>query len=275
VATLTPFHVDGTLAEETAQAHAAWLVAQGVAGLCPAGTTGEFLYLTEAEKRRVLAATLRGADGRVPVIAGVWALTARESADLARAAESLGADGVFLPPPIYYPATDDAIFAHYAAVREATNLPVFAYNIPQYAANEVSIACLQRLFAQGVLTGVKDSTGKSDRVGALVSHFGAEGIVFAASDSFASEGRRLGADGFISAIANVTPTLFVQIWNGEESLQPIADRLRASLKQFGSIPALKHLLGREGFAFGSARLPFSDLTPQQKAQLDALDWHSR
>ena len=119
---------------------------------------------------------------------------------------------------------------------------------------------------------MKDSTGKTDRVGALVRQFGARGVVFAASDGFASEGRRLGAHGFISAIANVAPALFEQIWAGDDSLQPRADALRTALKQAGSIPALKHLLGRRGFPFGDSRIPYSSLTAEQRSALDELTW---
>ena len=270
VATLTPFDSSDRLDEGVVRAHTQWLVENGVAGLCPAGTTGEFLYLSEEEKRRVVAATVAAAGGRVPVIAGVWALRPEETAALAMAAQDAGAEGVFLPPPIYYPAGDDVIFAVYSAVHAATTLPVFAYNIPQYVANEVSLACLERLFAAGAIAGAKDSTGKAERVGVLVRRFGETGVIFAASDSFASEGRRLGADGFISAIANVAPKLFAQLWAGDDSLQAQVDGLRSALKKVGSIPALKALLTRQGFAFGASRLPFSALTPEQAAFLEAV-----
>jgi dihydrodipicolinate synthase/N-acetylneuraminate lyase len=270
VATLTPFDAADRLDVGVAAAHAQWLAENGAEGLCPAGTTGEFLYLTEAEKSQLIAATVQAVKGRIPVIAGVWGIRTAEMTRLAKGAEDAGAEGVFLPSPIYYPASDDAIFQHYAAVHAATSLPLFAYNIPQYAANEVSFACLERLFAEGIIAGAKDSTGKAERVGELVRRFGARGVVFAASDSFASEGRRLGADGFISAIANVAPAKFAALWAGDDSLQSEVDRLRAALKQVGSIPALKYLLGRCGFAFGAARLPGSTLTAAQQAALDAL-----
>jgi 4-hydroxy-tetrahydrodipicolinate synthase len=245
VATLTPFDAQDRLDEGVVREHTAWLLENSIAGLCPGGTTGEFLYLTEAERVRVVAATIEGAQGRAPVIAGVWALRPDETARLAKAAEDNGAEGVFLPPPIYYPANEEAIFAWYAAVRDATSLPVFAYNIPQYAANEISFVCLEKMFHEGVIVGVKDSTGKAERVGELVRRFGERGVVFAASDSFASEGRKLGADGFISAIGN-------------------------ALKQIGSLPALKFLLTRKGFAFGASRLPFSALTPEQRTSLQSV-----
>ncbi len=254
-ATLTPFDAQGKLDAGAAKCHAQWLIANGIAGLCPAGTTGEFLYLSEPEKREIVAATVAGAAGNVPVIAGVWALTQREMQALARHAEEMGANGVFLPPPIYYPADDAAIFNHYAAIHAVTSLPVFAYNIPQYAANTISFECLDRLFAEGIIAGVKDSTGNAERVAELVRRYGAEHTVFAASDSFATEGRRLGADGFISALANAAPQLIAAIWNGDESRQPEADALRTELKRTGSIPGLKRLLTTQGFPFGASRLP--------------------
>jgi dihydrodipicolinate synthase/N-acetylneuraminate lyase len=270
VATLTPFDTADRLDEGVVRAHAQWLVEQGVDGLCPAGTTGEFLYLTELEKKRVVAATVEAVGGRLPVLAGVWALHAAECVALAQAAETAGADGVFLPPPIYYPADDAVIFAHYQAVHAATALPVFAYNIPQYAANAISLPCLERLQSAGIIAGVKDSTGNAERVSALVQTCGPTGVVFAASDSFATQGRKLGADGFISAIGNLMPGQFARLWRGDESLQAEVDHVRGALKQVGSIPALKYLLARRGFAFGPARLPFSALTTQQQEMLNSL-----
>jgi len=273
VATLTPFgnqEIGGAVDTATIRNHVKWLLDNGVEGLCPAGTTGEFLYLSDEEKRAIIAATVEGAEGRVPTIAGVWAFTSHDAASLAKYAESVGADGVFLPTPIYYPAGDNEIFHWYEAVARATSLPVFAYNIPQYAANTVSIACLHHLFDAGLIAGVKDSTGKADRVGELVRNFGEHHVVYAASDGFATEGRKLGADGFISAIANATPALFARLWAGDESLQPQVDALRSTLKQMGSIAALKYLLHRQGFPFGNARLPFSELTGEHRQILDSI-----
>jgi dihydrodipicolinate synthase/N-acetylneuraminate lyase len=269
-ATLTPFDQAGRLDTGAAQAHAAWLVEHGIQGLCPAGTTGEFLYLTEQEKRDSIRAVVAGAAGRVPVIAGVWALRPQEIAGLAAFAEAVGADGVFLPPPIYYPAGSDSIVRFYEAVRNATNLPVFGYNIPRYAVNEIPFDALERMINLGIVAGIKDSTGKTDRVVESIRRCGDRAAFFAASDSFASEGRRLGADGFISAIANVYPALFARLWAGDDALQPEVDRLRTALKRYGSIPALKYLLAREGFQFGSTRLPFAGLTDLQKSELDGL-----
>ena len=260
VATLTPFDKQDRVDTGVVISHAQWLIDEGIEGLCPTGTTGEFLFLSEAEKSEIIRATVEAAKSRVPVIAGIWGLREEETLRLAKSAEDSGADGLFLPPPIYYPADDSTIFQYYSAIRKASSLPLYAYNIPQYAANEVSINSLNRLFAEGVIAGVKDSTGNVERVAALVREFGSVGTVFAASDGFVSKGKQLGADGFISAMGNIAPSLFAKLWAGEFSLQEEVTRLRSELKQYGSIAALKCILGAKGFPFGESRLPYSKLS---------------
>ncbi len=270
IATLTPFDRHNQVDTGAIESHTQWLLGAGIDGLCPCGTTGEFLFLSNQEKMLIVEHTLKAASGKVPVIAGVWASSLAEVRDLTAGAANAGAAGVFLPPPIYYPADDEAIYSWYANVRDASILPVFAYNIPQYAANTVSLECLDRLFTNGIIAGVKDSSGKADRVSALVSRFGENHTVFAASDGFASEGRRIGADGFISAIGNAAPALFAKLWEGDDSLQPKVDALRTALKQIGSIPALKYLLATLGFPFGASRIPCSELSDSQQSLLDNL-----
>lgn len=270
IATLTPFTATNILDTGVLEAHSQWLVEMGIDGLCPAGTTGEFLFLTHQEKMLAATHSVKAVRGRVPVIAGIWGNTVSEVQGLAAHAMDCGANAVFLPPPIYYPAGDDSIHCWYSRVRDAVGLPVFAYNIPQYAANEISLECLDRLFADGAIAGVKDSTGKADRVTALVTRYGHQHVVFAASDGFASRGRLIGADGFISAIGNAAPALFANLWGGDDSLQPRVDVIRNALKQIGSIPALKVLIGQLGFAFGTSRIPCSEVTPDQRKVLDGL-----
>lgn len=267
IATLTPFDQRDQLDEGVVREHAMWLIEQGVEGLCPAGTTGEFLYLSQEEKRRIITATVAAAEGRVPVLAGVWALRPSERTELTRSALDSGASGVFLPPPIYYPADDDVIERYYEEVSLASDLPVYAYHIPQYAANAISVECLERLISRGIIAGVKDSTGSTQRMEELITRFSGRATLFAASDSFATQGRALGAQGFISAIGNLMPSVFVRLWHGDSTLQPLVDHIRAALKQAGSIPGLKVLLARKGFPFGASRLPEAARHEEQMSRL--------
>lgn len=278
VATLTPYDAAGRVDVGAARAHAAWLVEQGIPVLAPAGTTGEVLYLEQEEKRQLIRAAVDAAAGRAAVLAGIWSLRPAEIRDLHSAAADAGADGVFLTTPIYYPATDDSIVAFYEFARSSGPLPVYAYNIPQYAANEVSLAAVERLTSSGAIAGVKDSTGKPERLEALLRQFSGRLTVFAASDGMALKARQRGADGFISALANIFPRTLLRIWErgGREAdpeaaaAQAVVDRLRAAVKGYGGIAALKHLLAHRGFPSHGTRLPFQELDDATRGEVDRV-----
>jgi 4-hydroxy-tetrahydrodipicolinate synthase len=270
VATLTPYDQEGRVDPGRVREHVEFLVRGGAAALAPVGTTGEFPYLTTDEKERLIQATAAAAGGRTPVIAGVWAPRLEEIARLCRAAEEAGAAAVFLTTPIYYHFPDEAIIAFYRFVRGATRLPVFCYNIPQYSNNEITLPALERMVDEGIVAGIKDSTGQAERLQALLDVVGWRNAVYAASDSFALAARRMGAHGFISALANIFPEAFARIWEGDEEAQRAIDRVRTAVKGYGGIAALKALLARRGFAFGPTRLPFTELDTAARREIDRV-----
>jgi 4-hydroxy-tetrahydrodipicolinate synthase len=267
VATLTPFRADGSVNSEAVARHVEYLVAGGIPAIAPVGTTGEFLYLSEEEKSAVLRAAVGAAAGRLKVIAGIWAPDVEGVARLARIAEEAGADAVFLTTPIYYPASDEAVLRWYQAARGATGLPLAAYHIPQYAVNGVSTDVLRRLIEEGTVQGIKDSTGKPERVQELLDVSTGRIAVYGASDSFALRARRMGVDGFISALANIYPRTFTRIWNGDADAQAKIDQVRTAVKGYGGIGGLKALLRSRGLDFGGTRLPFGDLDADAEREL--------
>jgi 4-hydroxy-tetrahydrodipicolinate synthase len=269
-ATLTPFDAGGRLDAGLAREQAAFLVARGIPGLAPIGTTGEFLFLDEGEKRAIMRATVEGAGGRARVIAGIWAADPSGVARLAQAAADAGADAVFLTTPVYYRYEEAAIERWYRHAVAASRLPVFCYHIPAYSGNEIGLALLERLVGEGAVAGIKDSTGSAERLAAELHVCRGRALVFGASDSFAAEARRLGADGFISALANVVPEEFVAIWNGDAAAQARIDRLRAAVKGYGGIAALKYMLSRRGLDLGPSRLPFTVLDATARAAIDGV-----
>jgi dihydrodipicolinate synthase/N-acetylneuraminate lyase len=278
VAMLTPYDAAGRVDLGAASEHAAWLVERGIRTLAPVGTTGEVLYLTAEEKQSLVNAVAEAVRGRAAVMAGIWALRLEEIRDLHAAAVDAGAVAVFLTTPIYYPAGDDSVVAFYEWARSAGPLPVYAYSIPQYAANEVSLTALKRLAESGTVSGIKDSSGMTDRLAALMSQFGDRLAVYGASDSMALQARQMSAHGFISALANIFPGTFLQIWEGGDgsvpdeaaAAQATADRLRGAVKGYGGIAALKYLLARRGLRCGGARLPFQELDAAARSALDRV-----
>lgn len=270
VATLTPFTAENAVNQDAIRQHVEYLVAGGIPTVAPAGTTGEFLYLTEEERATVVRTTAEAAAGRLKVIAGIWALDGAGVGRLARAAEAAGADAVFLTTPIYYPASDEAVLQWYRSARTQTGLPLFAYSIPQYAVNGVSADVLRRLIDDGTVQGIKDSTGKADRIQELLDVSAGTIAVYGASDSFALKARKMGVDGFISALANIFPGTFTRIWDGDAEAQATIDQVRAAVKGYGGIGGLKSLLRAKGLDFGGTRLPFADLGATEEAELAEL-----
>jgi 4-hydroxy-tetrahydrodipicolinate synthase len=130
-ALITPFTEDGEAIDAAAlAANVERLVAAGVGGLVPGGSTGEFTTLTHAERRELTELTVAAADGRVPVVAGTGALSTRETVELSRHAEASGAAAVMVVPPFYDASSFDELLAHVTAVADAISIPIMYYNLP-------------------------------------------------------------------------------------------------------------------------------------------------
>ena len=130
---ITPFTPSGEVDVEALRAFVDWQIAQGIHGLIPLGSTGEFLSLDDDEKALVAETVISQAAGRVPVLIGTGAEDTREVVRLSRRAEKLGADGVMIIPPFYSTPTDDELVHHYKTVADAIALPIMVYNNPATA----------------------------------------------------------------------------------------------------------------------------------------------
>ncbi|HYI19292.1 MAG TPA: dihydrodipicolinate synthase family protein, partial [Solirubrobacteraceae bacterium] len=127
------------------------LVAGGVGGLVPGGSTGEFTTLAHDERRVLVEATVEAAAGRVPVVAGTGALSTRETVELSVHAERAGAAAVMIVPPFYDALSWPELLAHYAAVADAIGIPIMYYNLPSASGvaltaeqlRELPVSCLK------------------------------------------------------------------------------------------------------------------------------------
>jgi len=240
VANLTPFTPGGALDEATLAAHARWLAASGATALAPAGTTGEFLYLSTAERRAAHRVVLANAGG-ARVIPCVWDALPGRAAELARAAAAEGAAAVFLPPPLYHVVSEDDVLRWYAAVRDAVDIPVWAYHHPR-THNPLTPGLLGRLFREVGLEAVKDSSGDPERIRALAEAW--PGRVRLGGDKLLGRLSELGpVAGHVSGMANLYPAMAAAVARGGSDAAWL-ERL-AVLKAGGgsSVPAMKRALG--------------------------------
>jgi 4-hydroxy-tetrahydrodipicolinate synthase len=158
-ALITPFNDDGSSIDDDAlAANIERLIGAGVGGLVPGGSTGEFVTLTNAERRHLIEATVDAAAGRVPVVAGTTALSTRETLELSVHAEEAGVAAVMIAPPFYEPLSWRELLAHYAAVAEGISIPIMYYNLPAATGVRLTAGQLRELQGMGV-TCLKDSGG--------------------------------------------------------------------------------------------------------------------
>ncbi len=260
VATLTPFTRTGRIDTEALEDHVTFLLAHGVDGLAPTGTTGEFLYLNAKEKLLVHR-TVQEAAGEAQVVPCVWDPDVRVVTELAQRAQDAGATAIFLPPPLYHPVAEPAIMAWYGTVLEATSLPVLAYHHPRVG-NPIQFELLARLLDEVGVAGMKDSSGDFFRLRRLAKAF--PGKVWGGGDDLLGQVHQLQGPmpGFISRITNLWPTLARRVLEqGQKEDVAELRRRMGILKTAGGLAAMKHHLG-----FGN-RGPLDWLDPGPLSEL--------
>lgn len=208
-ALVTPFGADGKPDFGAYEALIDWQIAEGSGGLVPVGTTGESPTLTHDEHDAVVAACVRAANGRVPVIAGAGSNNTAETVKLVREAQAAGADAALVVTPYYNKPTQDGLIAHYEAAAEI-GLPIIIYNIPGRSAVDMTPETMGRLARHDNIVGVKDATGDLARVPKQRITCGPDFIQLSGEDATALGFNAHGGTGCISVTANVAPRLCAQ-----------------------------------------------------------------
>ena len=208
---VTPFREDGRGIDEAAtRRFVDWQIREGVPGLIPLGSTGEFLSVTDDERTQLIETLVDQARGRVPVIAG----TAAEWTDVAvrysREAERLGADGVMVVPPFYSSPTEDELFEHYRRIGEAISIPIMVYNNPNTSNVDLRPEFVARLGEIDAVRYIKESSGDISRVREIVRLTAGRVTVFAGYHAWDS--MVLGADGYVSVCGNIVPRLSADVY---------------------------------------------------------------
>jgi 4-hydroxy-tetrahydrodipicolinate synthase len=205
-AMVTPMR-DGRIDEDAFRSFVEWQVAEGSHGLVPMGTTGESPTLSHDEHKRIVEICVEVVKGRVPVIAGAGSNNTLEAIDLARHAEKAGADAVLVVTPYYNKPNQEGLYQHFKAVNDAIGIPIIIYNIPPRSVIDMSVETMARLFELENIAGVKDATGKIDRISLQRHACGPDFCQLSGDDSTALAVMAHGGHGCISVTSNVAPKL--------------------------------------------------------------------
>lgn len=209
-ALVTPFK-DDRVDDEAFQSLVEWQIGKGVHGLVPCGTTGESPTLTFEEHIHVIKLCVEAANGRVPVLAGTGSNSTHEAIDLTRAAKEVGANAALSVVPYYNRPSQEGLYRHFQAIHHAVDIPIVLYNIPGRSAVDITNQTIARLAELPNIIGIKDATGRLDRVTPLNALVGSEFVQLSGEDMTAVGFNAMGGDGCISVTANVAPGRCAQI----------------------------------------------------------------
>jgi 4-hydroxy-tetrahydrodipicolinate synthase len=271
---LTPFTADGENLDITAlEALSEYLIRKGINGLMPCGTTGEFAILRHSERQQVTEVVVKLVAGRVPVVVHTGAITTAETIALTRHARECGADAASIITPYFYGLTYQALVEHYAAVSTAVpDFPLFLYNIPQRAGNNLSpevVAEISRRCPNVV--GIKDSSGNIGQLAQERILVKRRFYTLVGSDNLILPGIANGADGAIAGNANVFPEPFVSLikaladgdWTAAGTFQDKVTTGAAILGNASDLSLFKGVLRRRGLDTGPTRRPLLTASEQE------------
>lgn len=211
-ALVTPFR-NGKLDEKAFRNLVEWQIVNGTHGLVPVGTTGESPTLSHEEHHLVIEWCVDQAKGRVPVMAGAGSNNTAEAIELSLHAQKAGADALLHVAPYYNKPTQEGLFAHFKAINDAVNLPIFIYNIPPRSIVDILPSTMARMAALKNIVGVKDATGNIARVTQQRLACGTDFIQFDGDDATAVAFNANGGVGCISVGANVAPRFYADLQN--------------------------------------------------------------
>lgn len=208
-------HPDGTLDSESYAKNLQRLIDAGVHGLFILGSSGEGAFATNTEREQIISETMDIVDGRLPVLVGCIDTQTARVIEQVKVAERYGADGVVVTAPFYALGGMAQVENHFRAIHEASELPVFAYDIPVCVHTKLPVEMLVRLGSEGVLAGVKDSSGDDVSFRNLVLANRAAGhplALFTGHEVVVDGAYLAGADGCVPGLGNVDPHAYVRQW---------------------------------------------------------------
>ena len=208
----TPFHADHSVDRAFLARHCAWLIDNGCSGIVALGSLGEGATLNSAEKTEVLKTCIAAVAGRVPIVAGIAALSTADAVSLAQDAELAGCSGLMVLPPYVYLGDWRENKAHVAAVFEATKLSCMLYNNPvAYKVDYVPEQVVELLAAHENLHAIKESSADVRRVIALRALCGDRLRILVGVDDAIVESIAAGAVGWVAGLVNAFPAESVEL----------------------------------------------------------------
>lgn len=277
VAIVTPMYENGEIAYDSFRDLIEWHIQEKTDAIVVLGTTGEVPTLTHEEKINLVRQAREQTQGRIPLIVGTGTNSTRGTIEATRQAMELGADACLLVAPYYNKPTQEGLYQHYLAIANAVNVPQILYNVPGRTACDILPETVVRLANHKNIVGVKEASGKIERVTQIRATTSADFALLSGDDSSSCAHILQGGDGVISVVANVAPRLMHDMCAFAKQGDVIAARaLDQKLYQLHThlfiesnpIP-VKWALAKMGLISGGIRLPLTPLAQQYHQKVEA------
>ena len=277
-ALVTPMLADGSVDYDTLRKLIDWHIAEGTDCIGVVGTTGESPTVNVEEHREIIRVSVEQAKGRVPIMAGCGANSTAEAIELAKFAQSVGADCQLQVVPYYNKPTQEGLYQHFKAIAEAVpGLPIILYNVPGRSVADMQHDTVLRLAQVPGIVGIKEATGNIERAQWLIRDLPKEFAVYSGDDPTAVALMLCGGKGNVSVTANVAPRLMHEL-----CMAAIAGDVKKAMDiQFKLMPVHKNLfveanpipvkwaMARMGLCGGALRLPMTELSKSQQPVVEA------
>src|ERR1700751_4549480 len=209
---VSPVDADGAVRRDVLGRLCDDLIASGVHGLTPLGSTGEFAYLNSAQRMSVVQTTIEAAKSRVPVVAGVASTSTLDAVAQARAYQKFGADGILAILEAYFPLSDAQVESYFRAIADAVDIPVVIYTNPQFQRSDLTLDVIARLAAHPRIRYIKDASTNTGRLLSIMNRFGDAIRVFSASAHIPAAVMLIGGVGWMAGPACVIPRQSVRLY---------------------------------------------------------------
>ena len=268
-ACITPF-IDGQANADAMQHNIAHWLSAGVHGLLVFGSTGEFPYVDDNERRAILQAARAATPPDRLLLVGCGAESTRQTLRNLQWAAEDGADAALVVTPVYYTRGKTAAQRrHYLSLADASPLPVLLYTVPAFTAYDLPVDLILELARHPNIVGMKESGGDLRKVTTLAIQKPDDFALLAGSPNLIFPALTLGAAGSITALANIIPEIMVAVWDAVQAgelaraaaLQKVVTQLYNDIIGYG-IPGYKAILAQRGFMPGEPRSPLTPLAAE-------------
>jgi 4-hydroxy-tetrahydrodipicolinate synthase len=247
------------------------LIGDGVHGLTPLGSTGEFAYLSNAQRAEAVRATVEAAAGRVPVVAGVAATATADAVAQARDYQKLGADGILAILESYFPLAEPQVESYFRAIADAVDVPVVLYTNPQFQRTDLSLDVIARLSEHPRIRYIKDASTNTGRLLSIMNRCDRL-KVFSASAHNPAAVMLIGGVGWMAGPACVIPRQSVRLynlcraerWAQAMELQRLLWRINEIFARFNLAACIKAALDMKGYDVGDPVPPQRALSREER-----------